>query len=214
MGTDSKFRTFMRAHLDEQLYNRLMNKYTHYRITFLTKVSTEVHPEYILILVEEFLASLSFAEASEYVNRETESIGALIFCCVDINLIKRIIKYVADVDARDARGSTALMCACYRLNLNVIQFYLDRGADAKAKNFKNTTALMCTCASEHKSESNMDENFEQIIELLIFSDADPHIVSKDGQTAYNYVKDKSLLSLRSQQLLQGHIKMNNTKRAH
>lgn len=58
----------------------------------------------------------------------------------------------------------------------------------------------------------MNENVEQVIELLIFSGADPFAKSC-GNNAYDRVRDKSLLSKRTSQLLQGTIRMNNTKRA-
>lgn len=111
MSADSKFRTFMRAHLGEQSYNRLANKYKRLpQITLLILMATE-------------------------------------------------------------------------------------------------TALMWLC------EDNVGEDTEQAIELLMFNGVNPHIISSREKTAYDWISDKSSLSVRSLQLLQGCIRMNNTKRA-
>lgn len=214
MSTDSKFIAFIKEHLDTQLYNRIMknNHYCSFN-TFLIVMSGEKLSENILDLIEQFLVDLPFEEASAYVNKINVFGNALIFCCVNVGLLERIIKYIPNINAITPHGHTALMCACARtgcsasLDLDIIKFFLDRGVNINATNKRNESALMCLCKDRY------NENLEQAIELLIFNGADPHIVSKDGYVAYDYVGDKSALSERSQQLLRGAIKMNNTKRA-
>lgn len=170
-------------------------------------ISTEIISENILVLIENFLTKQSFKEASEYVNANNNISNPLIFHCTDIDLVKCAVKYIPTINICDKSGSSVLMYACYRCALDVIKFFLDCGADVNIKNDGNQTALMWLCRND------VNEDVESVIELLIFSGADPHIKSISEQTAYDWVKDKSLLSKRSQQLLQGCIKMNNTKRA-
>lgn len=207
MDTDINFKTFINIHLGEQSYNRLISGYEYFpHSTFSTKMATEIFPEAVSILIEKFLADLSFEEASKYVNA-SNGIDPLIFCCADLNLIKRVIKYIPDINICNSRGNSALMYACKRPSLNIVKFLLDCGANVNTKNDANETALMCLCGNY------VNYNIEQAIELLIFCGADPSISSVCGRIAYDYVTNKSALSVRSQQLLRGEIRMNNTKRA-
>lgn len=210
MDIDSAFRKSMCAHLGEQTYNRLTNKYIFWeQPTFLTIMSTEMHSEVTLVLIESFLADLSFEQAQKYVNAiNGHMANSFIFYCVDVNLIERVIKYIPDVNIGNRCGSTALMYACDKLRLNMVKFLLDHGANVNIQNYNNETALIWLCKA-----NNINDDVEQAIELLIFSGANPHIVSKYGGTSYDSVSNKSVLSQRCQQLLQGHIRMNNTKRA-
>lgn len=213
MDIDRKFRTYICKHLNPRAYDRLVRECERYHnTTCLASMSVEIIPENILNMVEEFLADLPFERAQEYVGMRNVHGVSLIFYCVDINLIARIIKYVPDINIRNEYGSSVLMYACGKstpLNLNIIKFLLDHGADVNATNGIGTTALMWLCV--HPT----DENIEQVIELLIFRGADPLAKNSNGLMAYDLacVYNESALSERLSQLLQGKIKMNNTKRA-
>lgn len=212
MDTDSAFIKFIEEHLDEHLYDKLIKRYDgNYKISFLASMSTspDCLPENISILVEEFLATLPFEIASAYVSTGDPNGSSLIFYCANIAFIKSVIRYVPDVGAYNIYGNTALMyaCECGRPNLDIIEFFLDCGANVNAVSKAGRTALMWAC------DYCTSENIESVTELLIFSGADPLIKSNNGYIAYDYVQNKSLLSERTAQLLQGCIKMNNTKRA-
>lgn len=217
---DCKFKEFMREHLDKRLFDKLSELYISelsrqaYNATFLSCISVGFLHEDILALIDQFLANLSFECASKYVCAHNIYSCSLIFYCANVDLIKRIIKYIPDINVRNYYGSSALMYACNNgtrpLDLDIVQFFLDHGANVNAQNCGSETALMWLCM---KIKCSINENVEQAIELLIFSGADPFMKSEHGYTAYDYVSDKSLLSERSLLLLQGNIKMNNTKRA-
>lgn len=209
MDIDREFRIFIKERLGALQYDRLSTKYSNrYQMTFLAAMSTAYFPENILISIEEFLANLSFERASEYVNFSAAGEMHLLFYCVDINLINHIAKYISCVNTCNTFGSSALMHACINSNLNIINFLLDQGANVNAKNNSGQTALMWLSINCENCEVA-----EQIIELLIFRGADPLIESHGGHTAWDRITNKFMLSDRSQQLLQGTIKMNNTKRA-
>lgn len=211
-STDWKFKELMREHCDAQLFDDL-SKYHDDVCSFLIAMAMviEKFSADTLKLIEEFLAALPFVQASKYVSEIDYDGNSLMFYCEDINLIECTIKYIHDIHICNHWKFSALMYACNTssgsFNLNVIKFFLDCGININAKNDRNETALIYLC------QDSTNENFEQAIELLIFNGADPFVIASGGLAAYDYVRNKSLLSERLQQLLQGYIRMNNTKRA-
>lgn len=219
MSTDHKFDASMKQHLSTHLYDKLVRKCNSnfnlamHQGTLLTLTSIKALPENVSEPVEQFLANLSFEEASEYVNNVDASGNSAMFYCANVGLTACLIKYVRDINVRNIRGNSALMYARSRINrvsnLGIIQLLLNYGACVNMQNDERETALMWLC----HTATNESAMFEQAIELLIFSGADPFIRSARGYAAADFVQNKLLLSARSQQLLQGSIRMNNTKRA-
>lgn len=129
-----------------------------------------------------------------------------------------IIKYVRNINVVDCHEDIILMNVCqfepdYHLDrAEIIKLLLFHKINVNAKNYSNKTALMCYCGEIVQYAEN-DESYEEILELLIFNGADVFAKSNENKTAYDYVKNKNLLSDRMSQLLQGNTRMNCTKRA-
>lgn len=217
-ATDDRFKEFIKGYLDVKTYNKLLARCRCPALqfaTFLTSMTREELSENVFVAVDQFLASLPREEASCYVNKHNERHVHLLFRCLTTNMIKYVIKYVSDINVIDKCGNSILTHACTRTfgdsKISTMRLLLDRGIDVNIKNNINENALMQLC--HHFSAAHESENLEQAIELLIFSGVDPFIKSQYGNTAYDFVRDKTLLTPRSSQLLQGYIKMNNTKRA-
>jgi hypothetical protein len=54
---------------------------------------------------------------------------------------KALLELGKEVDARDKRGNTPLMFACYKNNMPMVKLFLDKGADINAKNMYGTGPL-------------------------------------------------------------------------
>jgi ankyrin repeat protein len=60
----------------------------------------------------------------------------------DAGIVKALLKGVADVNARDEAGSTALMHAVVNANIGIVKLLLSQGADVNAQNKSGATALL------------------------------------------------------------------------
>lgn len=182
------------------------------RYSYLAAISNKNLSDNILKLIDEFLSDLSFEEASKYVNEEDWYLNSLILECKNIKLMRIIIKYVRDINVSNACGGNALMCACVSpiIDLEIVKLLLNHKINVNAKSDDEMTALMYVC---NQITGDNYEMIEQVIELLIHCGADVFIKSRTDKIAFDYIKDKSLLSSRLSQWLQGTIRLNNTKRA-
>lgn len=214
MDTDAQFRLFLKERLQMETYKELpkTRNFRESPLGLLGSLSTKKVSSDILIVIEEFLASLPFEEASEYVSGLNFFGNSILLICEDINLLKLLIKYVPDINASNEYGNNALMRQFLKQHpdLEKIQFLLESGIDVNATNSQNMTALMLCCGYVTKA---VNENISEILEVLIFSGANVDIQSNCGKKAYCLVPDKTLLSERMSQLLQGTIRLNGTKRA-
>lgn len=211
MNTNDKFEIFLKEHFSADKCGKLLSRrnYKSHLMNIATK-NEDVHCD-VLILIERFLESISTEEATEYINN-TYFGCPIIFYCEDVNLMKVMIKYVRNVNVRTHWGTNALMFACVTpltLKLERVKLLLDCKIDINTVNERNESALAIYCEHVDHNTSERDE----IIQLLIFYGANPFIKSSRKKIAADYVVHKNILSERSHQLLQGIIKVNNTKRA-
>lgn len=221
--TDEQFEQFLIEHLKIDAWDQMVKdcqsliKSGHfYNLpTILMKIVMMKPRNNILALTKQFLENLPFEEAVAYVTTTNSGKNSVIFMCENIAYLKIFIKYVPDINVKNDYQNNALAWSCisdtYKsINPKKIKFLLEQGIDINATNQYDQTALMYCC---YGIKHSTPKNIEKVLELLIFSGADPFIKSNDNKTAYDYVIDKSLLTERSVQLLQGVIKMNRTKKA-
>lgn len=127
----------------------------------------------------------------------------------DIDLLKVIIRY-DNVNVQNDWLNNALTRECLYVHvrghpdIEKIKFLIDYGINVGALNRDNKSALMCCC--DLFSLYQID-NIEEILEVLICSGADVLIKSSEGKPAYDYLENKSLLSERLLQLLQGRTRI-------
>jgi hypothetical protein len=74
---------------------------------------------------------------------EEDGVSDLMLASAEGNLerVKDLIAYGADVNATSNNGSTSLMYAARNNHLNIVQFLIENGADENIKNEKKSTAL-------------------------------------------------------------------------
>lgn len=219
MNTDQKFKQFLEEHLDAVTFVALFevalfevaNNYYSFCLEMnLSIAATKKLSDNVLCLVEQFFASLSTEEVSEWICEGY----TLITICADAKFLKYIIKYVSNINHKNCYSETTLEYECARSkspNIEKIRILLENKIDVNAKSNRGTTALMSHC--RHIERNNGNNTTEEIIELLIFAGADIFIKSNDNRQAYDYVINKALLSERSTQLLQSMIRLNSIKRA-
>ncbi len=82
----------------------------------------------------------------------------------------QLIASGADVNARDAYGTTVLMNAAHSGNLEMVETLLAGGAEVDAKDELGWTALMKACFN-----ADMDRGFPEIVTRLIAAGADPNV---------------------------------------
>ena len=90
--------------------------------------------------------------------------------------VELFIKAGIDINSRDKDGSTALMVASERGDVQMAQLLIQNGADVNAKNIDGYTALMYVAYKGNLA----------IAELLIKNKADVNARDKDGWTALRY----------------------------
>lgn len=71
-------------------------------------------------------------------------------------VVELMIEHGADVNIRDANGSTPLMYAAKRGNHRIVEILLAAGADSSAKNDEGVTALELATATKQFFDDNVD----------------------------------------------------------
>ena len=69
------------------------------------------------------------------------------------DIVKILIKYHADIEAKDNHGANALMYACYRQNLGLVKILADAGANVNSRGHTGTTPLMIAANQGNRSIS-------------------------------------------------------------
>ncbi len=137
-----------------------------------------------------------------------------------LSKIKRLLNNEVDMNATDTDGKTALMLAAewyIHGNSEVVKVLLDNGANVNYKDENGKTALM-SAALLDKSEvakvlldngANVNDEIKngwtvlmlaiffgqnEVAKVLLDNGANPDIINKDGQTAWDFAKDKPILS--------------------
>ena len=142
-------------------------------------------------------------------------------------LIKLLIKYGADVNAKEWDDTTVLINACYNYNLDtdIIRLLLDSGAEINARSEQGITPLMA--AAHHSSPDTVKLllergaeainartsygttalmeavhfNSAEVIKLLLDAGADVDIRDEDGRSAADYVSTRPRRALEDMELL-------------
>ena len=91
----------------------------------------------------------------------------------DLAIVQLLLSKVADVNAKNDNGTTALIVASQAGHLNVVQALLAKGADVKAKRNDGVTALILA-----SSEGHLD-----VVRMLLNKRADVNAKDNDGHTA-------------------------------
>lgn len=218
---DINLKNYLAKNLEPERYASL--QYPHHkasRLSVLAELSVCWIPDDVLCLIKEFFVNLSSECIIEYVNRINDEGKNIFFYCKDVELMKVIIGYACDINARCNEGNNVLMTKCdcdyngiQADNIEMIELLLDNGADVNATSACGYTPLMNYCSSYCPSSYLPNDNFESIVELLIRRGACVFTRSCIGLRALDFVRDTSLLSEELLQLLRGEVSMSRTKNA-
>ena len=81
----------------------------------------------------------------------------------DLEMVKLLISYRADVNLKNFRGATPLMAAAGDGPSSVVKYLLEKGADANARDQDGNTALRY---AQERRELVEPEQREEIIQIL------------------------------------------------
>ncbi|XP_034949608.1 ankyrin-1-like [Chelonus insularis] len=120
----------------------------------------------------------------------------------NLQIIKLLLKYNADIEAMDDRGWTPLITACSIGNAEVVKCLLEHHANPNVTDWIGQPALHLVCSWE-------SETTPQIIKLLLKYNADIEAVDEQGRTPL-FVACKSGNVAAVQCLLENHVNPNAT----
>lgn len=101
---------------------------------------------------------------------------ALMFAAGQSNpeIVKRLVKYGANLQAQDKKGNTLLHFAQHSASVAVVSYFLQTGKyDINARNSEGWTPLMMAAISDQP----------ELIRLLLKQGAKPHFLNHDGENA-------------------------------
>ena len=108
-----------------------------------------------------------------------------VFLSVNINIIKSIIDYGADVNFTWPSGLTILMKVCiYKMNIGIIKLFISKGCKINCKDEQFMTPLM------YSARSAVNIPKYDIIKLFLDNKADFYIKNKKGENALKITEDK------------------------
>jgi serine/threonine-protein phosphatase 6 regulatory ankyrin repeat subunit B len=104
-----------------------------------------------------------------------------------IDIVKCLVEYGADINIQNIYGETALMCALsdHRKYVDIIKYLINHGADINIQNKYGNTSLI------HASQCG----YSDIAEYLIEHNANVNIQNKYGNTALMYASEKGHLDI-------------------
>lgn len=225
MDIDIKLNNYLKDNLGpahsgvlSRFYHSMLDRIKYGAPSMLAKLLTLKLSTATLHLVKEFLNNLSIEEQIEYINRSNDRGENILFYCENIELMRAIIKYVHNINICCVNGDNALITVCNynsskSVNIEMIELLLDSGIDINVKNKYGFTALIYYCAGYSPTSSNPNNNFENIVELLIRRGADVFSRTLIDTQAFHYVRDETMVSEELLQLLRGEISMRYTKNA-
>lgn len=150
--------------LTSLLFEQIMNKESPEKIKELLEKGADVNAQTIIGL-----------------KHHTPLMSAIAFYFdVDADIIKLLIDFGANVNARNEYGSTPLIFAAVQRNIEAIKILVKLGADIDAKNDNGNTPLICATITNAPSE---------VIKTLIELGADVTVKNNEGKTAFDYTKD-------------------------
>eukprot|EP01125_Pyxidicula_operculata_P015566 TRINITY_DN5298_c0_g1_i1.p1 TRINITY_DN5298_c0_g1~~TRINITY_DN5298_c0_g1_i1.p1 ORF type:complete len:1157 (-),score=176.02 TRINITY_DN5298_c0_g1_i1:1379-4849(-) len=139
------------------------------------------------ILVKSALVAANVNTPGEIYGRTSVHVA-----CVsgNINIVKLLVKYKADIKIKDSRGWYPIHCAAFHLHLEIIEYLLKLGHDPNVQNLDGNTCLHYIVrkkgngSSQQQLTPNSTENhIMSVIDMLICFGADINIENKFGETA-------------------------------
>lgn len=134
----------------------------------LVKIDTEEAREALKTVLED--------EDADVQEIATNHLNARLFQAVveeDKGSISQLLQDGADVNAKDNKGRTALMVACWAGCAEIVQALIAAGADVNLQETKGGTALMHASGGGHAEP----------VKALLAAGADINLTSKNGATA-------------------------------
>lgn len=99
----------------------------------------------------------------------------------DLEVLKILLKFGANVNNKDNKGVTVLMSAAIKGILECVQIVVLAGAEMNVAAKDGFTELMCAAYYGH----------EEIVEYLLANGADKNAIAKKGETALSIAKKKN-----------------------
>ena len=145
-------------------------------------------------------------------NLENEDRFALLYATGlgNVEIVKLLIQANADLNAKEKRGNTALMLACYTKNIDVLKVLIEANAKINSTDYKGNTSLMVACSYGYldivkiliENNAKIDDTnihtystalmyalhhgHTDIVKYLIEKDVNLDSQAKDGTTALMY----------------------------
>ncbi len=102
-------------------------------------------------------------------------------------MIEALIKFGADVNAKNSKGATAFIFAAgFNSDLDVVKTLISAGSDINAENNRGETALMV--AIQVAQFKINPEVVNEVVKNLISAGADIFAKDNEGKTAFDYAK--------------------------
>lgn len=126
--------------------------------------------------------------STESVNEQSPLIEAVLENDMD-TVVSLVESDNIDVNAKNSRDETALMCAVVKGNTEVVKYLVEHEADINAQDVYGKTALMLACSVDN----------EDIYKYLVANGADLEAKDKEGMGIEKYYSGKLLREYREQQ---------------
>jgi len=135
-------------------------------------ISTKLGDYHLVYTLLNLGADINVFRKSKYAFGNTALIEASKYGFVKI--VKLLIEYGADLDARNYMGNSALMVATLNRNIEVVRILIENGATVDLVDKNNDTPLLIASA----------KGYFEIVELLLKAQANIHHVDFDNENAF------------------------------